>query len=114
MKRFPIAIHRRTGPGQTRHEAVEWSFQRRAEDNAVRLMSAYAEVCVMAGKEPKNLVKTNPAGFPWLSWDLEKWFGQAYGRPYSLAWLPTLEFAALEEESGSSEGSVEEKAKAAA
>jgi len=68
----------------------------------------------MARRESKDLAKTEPAGVPWLSWDLERWFSQAYGRPYSLAWLPELEFSVPEEESSSSDGGPERKVKAAA
>jgi len=67
----------------------------------------------MAEKESKDLAKTAPAKLPWLSWDIKKWFEQAYGRPYSLAWLPELELT-VPEELSSAEGNAEAKAKAAA
>jgi len=67
----------------------------------------------MAEKESKDLTRTDPAGAPWFSWNMEKWFEKAYGRPYSLAWLPELELT-VPEESSSAEGKAEAKAEAAA
>lgn len=67
----------------------------------------------MAGKESKDLAKTEPARVPMVCWDVKKWFERAYGRPYSLARLPKLEFT-VPEGSSPSEAGAEEKIEAAA
>jgi HSP20 family protein len=51
----------------------------------------------MAGKESKELAKTEPAKVPSVFLDVEKWFEEAFKKPFSLLGLPRLKFPGTEE-----------------
>jgi len=51
----------------------------------------------MAGKESKEVAKTEPAKVPSLLWDMEKWFDEVFRKPFSFMGFPRVKFPGTEE-----------------